>query len=86
MARRRSLASTGRRVALSGPCAPGTRPARWVWLLPAPPAHARWLAGTLPGARLAHIPGMGHLLHPAVTARLAGEILAHTAAASGAAR
>ncbi|MGW2226106.1 alpha/beta fold hydrolase [Streptomyces formicae] len=51
-----------------------------------PPAHARWLAGTLPGARLAHVPGMGHLLHPAVTARLAGEILAHTAAASGAAR
>ncbi|MFJ2766853.1 alpha/beta fold hydrolase [Streptomyces sp. NPDC087300] len=47
-----------------------------------PPAHARWLAGTLPGARLVHVPGMGHLLHPAVTARLAAEILAHTAAAS----
>ncbi|MFD5315820.1 alpha/beta fold hydrolase [Streptomyces sp. NPDC127098] len=42
-----------------------------------PPAHARWLAATIPTARLVSVPGMGHVLHPAVLTPLARAIVAH---------
>ena len=46
-----------------------------------PPPHAQYLAGTIGGARLVTIPGMGHALPAAVVPRLAEEILAHMAKA-----
>ena len=49
-----------------------------------PPPHATYLAGTIGGARLVSIPGMGHALPSAVVPQLAEEILAHTAAADAA--
>jgi pimeloyl-ACP methyl ester carboxylesterase len=45
-----------------------------------PPPHAAYLAGSIGGARLATIPGMGHAVPAAVVAPLAEAILAHTAA------
>jgi pimeloyl-ACP methyl ester carboxylesterase len=45
-----------------------------------PPPHARFLAGSIAGARLVTVPGMGHALAAAVLPALAAEILAHTTA------
>jgi hypothetical protein len=45
-----------------------------------PPPHAAYLAGTIGGARLVAIPGMGHALLAAVVAPLVDAIVAHTAA------
>ncbi|MEV4432806.1 alpha/beta fold hydrolase [Streptomyces sp. NPDC049585] len=47
----------------------------------APPPHARHLAGLIPGARVAEIPGMGHALPLAVHEPLAAAICAHARAA-----
>jgi pimeloyl-ACP methyl ester carboxylesterase len=44
----------------------------------APPPHGRHLAGLIPGARLAEIPGMGHALPTSVHGPLADLIIAHT--------
>jgi len=44
-----------------------------------PPAHAEATAAAIPGARLVMIEGMGHALPMALDARLAEEILRHTA-------
>jgi pimeloyl-ACP methyl ester carboxylesterase len=46
-----------------------------------PPAHARHLERTIPGARRVTVPRMGHALPAAVLPSLAEAILAHTAAA-----
>lgn len=43
-----------------------------------PPPHPAYLAGTIPGARLVSIDGMGHALAPAVLAPLAQAVLSHT--------
>ncbi|WP_327724092.1 alpha/beta hydrolase [Streptomyces europaeiscabiei] len=44
-----------------------------------PPAHAEATAAAIPGARLVMIEGLGHTLPTALDARLAEEILRHTA-------
>ncbi|MFF9036672.1 alpha/beta fold hydrolase [Streptomyces sp. NPDC014892] len=44
-----------------------------------PPAHAEATAAAVPGARLVMIEGLGHTLPSALDARLAEEILRHTA-------
>lgn len=44
-----------------------------------PPAHAEATAAAIPGARLVMVEGMGHTLPPALDARLADELLRHTA-------
>ncbi|MFF6780127.1 alpha/beta fold hydrolase [Streptomyces sp. NPDC012510] len=44
-----------------------------------PPAHAEATAAAVPGARLVMIDGLGHTLPTALDARLAEEILRHTA-------
>jgi pimeloyl-ACP methyl ester carboxylesterase len=49
-----------------------------------PPPHARVLAGSIGGATLVTIPGMGHALAHAVLPALAGAVLEHTAAAEAA--
>jgi pimeloyl-ACP methyl ester carboxylesterase len=46
-----------------------------------PPPHATHLAGTIGGARLIRIPGMGHALPSVIIPTLAEAILAHAAAA-----
>ncbi len=48
-----------------------------------PPAHAEATAAAIPGARLVLVEGMGHTLPAALDARLADEILRHTAAPHG---
>ena len=44
-----------------------------------PPAHAEATAAAVPGARLVMVEGLGHTLPSALDARLAEEILRHTA-------
>ncbi|MBB4934862.1 pimeloyl-ACP methyl ester carboxylesterase [Lipingzhangella halophila] len=43
-----------------------------------PPPHSAHLARSIPGARLATIPGMGHALNPLIVPLLVEEILSHT--------
>jgi pimeloyl-ACP methyl ester carboxylesterase len=44
-----------------------------------PPAHARWAAEVIPGARLRFVEGMGHALDPAFFAEVTQAIVEHAA-------
>lgn len=48
-----------------------------------PPAHARWAAGAIPGARLHLVEKMGHALDPAFFNEISGTIVEHLRGAPG---